>query len=80
MSAPVDVLAVMDALELQTRQRGGSPSCDTIAAARAAMSELIEAAKQAREWIVEVGDRKGLPNGGTLHRLDAALTRVGGAA
>lgn len=46
----------------------------------AAVDELIEAAKHGREWIVEVGDRKGLPNGGTVHRLDAALARVGGAA
>ena len=43
LAAPVDVRAVMARLELQTLQRGGSPSCETIASARAAISELIEA-------------------------------------
>lgn len=41
----VDVLAVMDALALQTRHRGGSPSYETIAEARSAVAELIEAFK-----------------------------------
>lgn len=47
MSAPVDVLAVMDAQARHTRQFGGSPSFQTIEAARAAMSELIAAAGRA---------------------------------
>ncbi|APP85446.1 hypothetical protein [Xanthomonas hortorum] len=77
MSAPVDVLAVVDSVLAHHLQ--GESISDELRQARAAMAELIEAAKHGREWIVEVGDRKGLPNGGTLHRLDAALTRVGSA-
>ncbi len=42
MSAPIDVLWVLDALSLQTKQRGGSPSFVTIDEARAAIAELVE--------------------------------------
>ncbi|MFB8927097.1 hypothetical protein QSH46_013370 [Xanthomonas arboricola pv. juglandis] len=80
MSAPINVLAVMDSVIAGEREWGAHEAANALTNARAAVAELIDAAKHGREWIVEVGDRKGLPNGGTLHRLDAALTRVGSAA
>ncbi len=66
----VDVLAVMDALAAQTKQRGGSPSVKNIETARAAVAELIGSAKRFVE-------RDSVVN---HHRLIAALARVGGDA
>lgn len=56
MNTNVNVLAVMDALEAQTRQRGGSPSCCEIAEARAAVAELIEASEVLRARLCLHGD------------------------
>lgn len=39
----VNVLAVLDALSLQTKQRGGCPSVQNIDTARSAITELIKA-------------------------------------
>lgn len=72
MSGPVDVLAALDHMIDVI----GYDLVDE----RKAVADLIEAAKHGREWIIEFGDRNCLPNGGILHRLDAALTRAGGAA
>ena len=89
MSAPVDVLA-RKVLEEYSRAGGNPPDAhfDRNAAEQwmahalefAGVAELIEAAEYGREWIVEAGDRKGLPNGGTLKLIDAALARVKGGA
>lgn len=73
-----DVLAVLSALEVQTRQRGGSPSCVTIAAAHAAVAELIEAADAMQAYI-----GSGMPISECFERrsrLRAALARVRGGA
>ncbi len=80
-NALVDVLAVLDALELQTRRNGGSPSCVTIAEARAAVAELIATLERADEWIREAknsGCR--LPADNTLRDNRAALARCKGGA
>lgn len=77
MTAPVDVLAVMASVW----NRGlDETNVHEFEEARAAVAELIEAAEYGREWIIEVGDRKGYPNGGTLKIIDAALARVKGGA
>ncbi|KAF1009527.1 MAG: hypothetical protein GAK28_00165 [Luteibacter sp.] len=85
----VDVLAVMDRLielsssEFNRRRDAGASSGDlhllagrTNAAieARAAVSELIEAAVQAHAYLCEKA-----PGSATEYRLRAALARVGGA-
>lgn len=36
-------------------------------------SKVLAALEYAREWIVEAGERKHLPNGGTLARIDEAI-------
>ena len=41
----VNVLALLDALATQTKQRGGSPSVENIEKAHAAVAELIEASR-----------------------------------
>ncbi|MCD9005178.1 hypothetical protein LDO31_02815 [Luteimonas sp. XNQY3] len=46
----------------------------------AAAPELLEALQYAREWVVEVRDRKGIPSANTLARIDAAIARVTGGA
>ncbi|HEL5053071.1 TPA: hypothetical protein UOA92_000838 [Stenotrophomonas maltophilia] len=81
MSAPVPVRAAL--LEFATRK---NPFGDTALGverfqqADAAVAGAIETLEYAREWITEVGDRKGIPNGGTLLRIDAALARLKGEA
>lgn len=77
MSAPVDVLAVMDR-EIACEHVPGFVA-DQLAEARAAVAELMEAAHHAEQWITEVRDRKGLPTAITLPKLRAALARCGGA-
>lgn len=52
----VNVLAVLEALSLQTRQRGGCPSAPTIDDAREAVAELIEAATDALRVALEISD------------------------
>lgn len=86
MSAPVDVLAVLRSQLAwigPCRPDGDeidSERWDRIESAIAATADLIEAAEYGREWIVEAGDRKGLPNGGTLKLIDSAVARVKGGA
>jgi len=46
--------------------------------ADASIAGATETLEYAREWITEVGDRKGIPNGGTLQRIDTALARLKG--
>lgn len=70
MSAPIDVLAVLDRQITHTRQFGGSPSVQTLEEARAAIAELIEAAR-------EVG---AIECGAHVARLNIALRAVGGEA
>lgn len=90
MSAPVDVLGIL--AEQIEGSRNSLPhlpeilhpkveqSIAEVESVRTAVAQLIEAAEYGREWIIEAGDRKGLPNGGTLKLLDAALARVKGGA
>lgn len=89
MSAPVDVLAVLDALELQTRRRGGSPSCTDISRARAAIAELIEEAAAVRaahrelpsaDHPAEVRQAGEARIGRAHYALESALARVKGGA
>lgn len=86
MRSPVDVLAVLRSQLTwigPCRPDADEIDCgrwDQIESAIAETADLIEAAEYAREWIVEAGDRKGLPNGGTLKLIDSALTRVKGGA
>lgn len=86
MSAPVDVLALLRSQLAwigPCRPDGDEIDCerwDRIESAIDAVAGLIEAAEYGREWIIEAGDRKGLPNGGTLKLLDAAISRVKGGA
>lgn len=78
MSAPVDVLAVMDAAEV----RCGPDLAAAVAKARAAVAELVEAAELAMKWA------EALPPGEPLHKESvadlnkarAALAKFGGAA
>lgn len=89
MSAPVDVLAVMLRAEagrewdMNKAAAGGDMSaassaeeeCRQMREARAAVVELIEAAKHAREALVE---SKSDPL--TVGKLTRAIARVGGAS
>ena len=69
MSAP-DVLAVMDDARDVLTALGSPGTANGVAEARAAVAELIEAAKQAIRMDAGIDDR---------NRLRAALARVGGA-
>ena len=76
MTAPVDVLAVMDALI--ALMRNGPIGVRGSAEARAAMAELMEAAEEAGDYLAEFFEE------GREHRvlvaLDAALARCKGGA
>ena len=78
MNTNVDVLAVLDALEVQTRQRGGSPSCQEISEARAAVAELIEVYEELLNELREISDEVGQEPYNNP-RANAALARVKGA-
>jgi hypothetical protein len=78
MSAPVDVLAVMDGAKIYLSTSGWSPSPSMsrdFSEARAAVAKLIEAAEQAHAFLCEKA-----PATATEFRLRTSLTRVGGAA
>lgn len=81
MSAPMDLRAVLDAARFVIESSAPADmqlKPGALKEARAAANHAIEALSYAREWIAEVGDRKGIPNGGTLQRIDAALARAKG--
>lgn len=75
---PVDVLGMLDALALQTQQRGGSPSVSNIKEARDAMAKLIETSQALAEAIRFTP--LGVCQLQALARLEASLARIGGAA
>lgn len=79
MSAPVDVLAVMDSCTDELEKQPGCYYTDAakLQEARAAIAELIEAAESAlRREEFKQGPDAG--NDGLVRRLRAALANVGG--
>lgn len=81
MSAPVSVRAAL--LEFATRKNpfGNVDSgVQRFEQADAAIAGAIDTLEFAREWITEVGDRKDIPNSGTLHHISAALAGLKGEA
>jgi len=82
MSAPVDVLAVLDEV---IHDREFSETVCTLREARAAVAELIDAAQPFRKDPNVCGRGDHYTNGlfvtlGQIRRLDASLARIGGAA
>ncbi|MBO9766481.1 MULTISPECIES: hypothetical protein [Xanthomonas] len=79
MSAPVNVLAVMDSVIAGEREWGAYEAANALTNARAAVAELIEAASGieglARLRAAPLRDYRA-----AVDRLTAALARVGGAA
>ncbi|XMM82996.1 hypothetical protein WG628_11830 [Stenotrophomonas maltophilia] len=79
MSTSVSVRATL--LEFATRK---NPFGDTdlgvqrFEQADAAIAGAIETLEYARAWITEVGDLKGIPNGGSLQRICTAIARLKG--
>ena len=88
MSAPVDVLAVMAdvrgaAGDYDAERLQGIAAGDVFDEARAAVAELVEAAKEANRTIgmaSVLSNELGLIAIKDHYRLSAALARVGGAA
>jgi hypothetical protein len=83
MSAPVDVLEVLDAQQVAAFERGDTDAARTIGATRVAVAELIEAADHAALWIEDSAlPAMDDPDGGNglLVGLRAALARCGGAS
>jgi len=78
MSAPVDVLAVLDEV---IHDREFSETVCTLREARAAVAELIEAANRAAIAACRGdGSHSGTIRNADLDALRAALARIGGAA
>lgn len=75
MSAPVDVLAVLDRTNEALLHGDPAPSLADLKEARAAVAELIEAADQTYAFLCEKA-----PATATAFRLRKSLVRARGAA
>ncbi|KRG49305.1 hypothetical protein [Stenotrophomonas beteli] len=64
----------------RTDQRVFISPCTDCFAPRVALNAAADALQHARDWIEEAGDRKQIPNGGTLARIDSALAHAKGGA
>lgn len=93
MSRPVDVLAVMDAVQAQLDRSHGVNSFPELAEARAAVAELVEAVRALDAAYIKHDDVRdnhtlsaafrhdvGRQLVAAIDRKDAALAKFGGAA
>lgn len=78
MSAPVDVLAVIDEAIDTLRDDGNRALPGDLEIARAAVAELIEAAKELRGLMEDVRTGEYKPDTFTVQSIDAALALVQG--
>lgn len=78
MSAPVDVLAVLDAAEMTARVIGADEAADDFEAARAAVADLIEAATRLHDRAEFEGF--GRDASAEMDAVNTALARVKGGA
>lgn len=76
----VSAIEELEGIAVLMGNRAGKPAEVAVLQLQAAVACAIDELEYAREWIAEVGERKGIPNGGTLQRIDAALARVKGGA
>lgn len=74
----VQAIEELEGIAIYMGSKVGEPAKVAILQVQASVAAAIEELKYAREWITEIGDRKGIPNGGTLQRIDAALRRLQG--
>ena len=83
MTAPVEVLAVMDRVDDRLERLGDNPDGDLIRdlrEARAAVGELIEAAIDAHDFAANTAHNEKQKLDRRFYRLRAALARCKGGA